>query len=120
MPPNRISSLKRGTVRTRAACAVQGDRVIAHVDGIALQSQLLLERLRADFPRVLGPAGGRRATDRPETDGLRVEELTGFRGLQLGNADIALTERALPCPDASANTLPIYPKPADLPGGGDA
>lgn len=117
---DRMSDIKRAGIRARAAGAVLEDRVMAHIDGAALQSQLVLERLRADFGRVLGPAGGRRASDRPAAEGLQVAEITGFRGVQVGNADIARTERAAPCPDLLTNTLPIYPKPADLPEGGAA
>lgn len=117
---DRIGDIKRAALRGRLSTAVFEDRVMAHVDGAALESQLVLERLRTDFPRILGPAGGRRASDRPVAAGLTVTEVTGFRGVQLGNADIARTERALPSPDLITNTLPIYPKPADLPGGGAA
>lgn len=117
---DRLSELKRAGIRARAAGAVHGDRVMASIDGAALQSQLVLERLRTDFGRVLGPAGGRRAGDRPAAEGLQVAELTGFRGVLLANDDIAHTERAQPIPDCVTNTLPIYPKPADLPEGGAA
>lgn len=117
---DRISELKRAGIRARTAGAVHSDRVMASIDGAALESQLVLERLRTDFPRILGPAGGRRVTDRPAADGLQVTEITGFRGLQSANADIASTERGIPSPDLVTNTLPIYPKPADLPEGGAA
>lgn len=117
---DRIGDIKRAALRGRLSTAVLEDRVMAHVDGAALETRLVLERLRADFGRMLGPAGGRRASDRPAADGLTVSEVTGFRGVQLGNADIARSERAAPSPDLLTNTLPIYPKPADLPEGGAA
>ena len=46
---DRIGELKRAGVRARTAGAVHSDRVMASIDGAALESQLVLERLRTDF-----------------------------------------------------------------------